>query len=53
MEVLEKRRSLLGIGHPDTVKAAANLAGTYHSQGRWSDAERLEVDASAGNFLSN
>jgi len=30
--------------HPHTILAAANLAFTYHSQGQWSEAEKLQVE---------
>jgi hypothetical protein len=29
--------------HPDTLTSMANLASTYRKQGRWSEAEKLEV----------
>jgi len=44
VEVLEKRRKILGMEHPRTITAAANLAATYWDQGRQSEAEKLEVD---------
>ncbi|KIM30149.1 hypothetical protein M408DRAFT_294335, partial [Serendipita vermifera MAFF 305830] len=44
VEVLEQRRRILGIEHPDTTKAAGNLAWTYQSQGRWSESEKLFVE---------
>jgi hypothetical protein len=31
------------IKHPDTLTSMANLASTYRSQGRWKEAEELEV----------
>ncbi|KAJ7811658.1 acyl transferase/acyl hydrolase/lysophospholipase [Mycena leptocephala] len=40
--VLEKRRQLLGADHPDTLRAMANLAVTYHELGRYQEAEPLE-----------
>ncbi|KAJ5669905.1 uncharacterized protein N7477_005268 [Penicillium maclennaniae] len=33
----------LGADHPDTLTSIANLASTYRNQGRWEEAERLEV----------
>jgi hypothetical protein len=42
--VLEKHGRVLGIEHPDTVMAAANLAATYWAQGRRSEAEKLELE---------
>ena len=29
--------------HPDTLTSIANLASTFWSQGRWTEAEELEV----------
>jgi hypothetical protein len=43
VEVLEHRRRVLGIDHPDTIRAAANLAVTYRSQGRLEEAINLTV----------
>ncbi|KAJ6499503.1 hypothetical protein DFH09DRAFT_1289964 [Mycena vulgaris] len=40
--VLEKRKQLLGADHPDTLRAMANLAATYHQLGRYTEAEPLE-----------
>ncbi len=34
----------LGADHPDTLTSMANLALTYSNQGRWDEAERLEVE---------
>ena len=36
-------KKLLGAEHPDTLTAMANLASTYRNQGRWNEAEQLEV----------
>jgi hypothetical protein len=33
----------LGQEHSDTLSSVANLASTYRSQGRWAEAEELEV----------
>src|SRR5438045_4448382 len=30
--------------HPDTLMSMANLASTYMNQGRWKEAEQLEVE---------
>jgi hypothetical protein len=41
---MEKRKQVLGDDHPDTLTSMANLAAaTYSNQGRWNDAEGLEV----------
>jgi hypothetical protein len=34
---------VLGDEHPDTLTCIANLASTYSDQGRWVEAEELEV----------
>jgi hypothetical protein len=34
---------VLGEEHPDTISAMANLASTYRKQGRWKEAEELDV----------
>ena len=43
LQVMEKRRSLLGEEHPDTLTSMNNLATTYGNQGRCKEAESLEV----------
>ena len=37
------RRNTLGWEHPSTLTSKANLASTYRNQGRWKEAEELEV----------
>jgi hypothetical protein len=39
----ESRRDALGHEHPDTLTSMGNLASTYGNQGRWKEAEELEV----------
>ena len=39
----EKRKRLLGNDHPDTLASMVNLAGTYRQQGRWGEAEALQL----------
>ena len=34
---------ILGLEHPSTLSSMANLASTYWNQGRWKEAEELEV----------
>jgi hypothetical protein len=34
---------VLGAEHPETLTSIANLAPTYRNQGRWEEAEKLEV----------
>jgi hypothetical protein len=43
MEVAERRKKVLGAEHPDTLTSMANLASTYRNQGRWKEAEELDV----------
>jgi hypothetical protein len=42
------RKAKLGSNHPDTLSSMANLAATYVKQGRWNEAEKLEVDVING-----
>ncbi|KAH7124375.1 hypothetical protein EDB81DRAFT_664698 [Dactylonectria macrodidyma] len=35
IKVLNLRRSVLGEKHPDTIRSMADLAATYHTQGRY------------------
>ena len=43
IQVLDMRKKVLGVEHPDTLISMGNLASTYSSQGRWNEAEQLEV----------
>src|SRR5277367_1700267 len=43
-DVMELRKRILGAEHPDTLTNMGNLAGTYWHQGRWNEAEKLQVD---------
>lgn len=38
------RKDVQGPKHPDTITAIANLASAYYSQGRWSEAETLQLE---------
>ena len=40
-EALSIRRRVLGVDHPDTADSLNNLAGLYHAQGRYDEAEPL------------
>jgi hypothetical protein len=40
---METRKRVLGVEHPSTLTSMANLASTYSGQGRWKEAEELEV----------
>jgi tetratricopeptide (TPR) repeat protein len=43
IQVLDKRKELLGKEHPDTLISMEDLAKTYHHQGKLNEAEQLEV----------
>lgn len=43
MQVTKASERTLGEKHPSTLSAKANLALTYTNQGRWKEAEQLEV----------
>jgi hypothetical protein len=40
---METRKRVLGAEHPSTLTSIAALASTYRNQGRWKEAEELEV----------
>jgi Tetratricopeptide repeat len=39
----ETRKTVLGLEHPDALTSMFNLASTYRNQGRWVEAEKLDV----------
>jgi Tetratricopeptide repeat len=43
LQVMDIRKKLLGLEHPDTLSSMGNLASTYYNQGRWNEAEQLEL----------
>jgi tetratricopeptide (TPR) repeat protein len=43
VQVMESRKSVLGVEHPDTLLSMANLGSTYRNQGRWKEAEELGI----------
>jgi Tetratricopeptide repeat len=43
MQVMEARKTVLGPEHPDTLISISNLAFTYWNQGRWTEAEKLNI----------
>ena len=49
VQVMDMRKKLLGAEHPDTLICMANLASTYKDQGRWIEAEQLEVQVMDGH----
>jgi hypothetical protein len=40
---METSKTMLGAEHPDTLTSMANLASTFWNQGRWNEAEKLQV----------
>ena len=40
---MDLRKRLLGQEHPDILISIGNLALTYRNQGRWNEAEQLEI----------
>jgi hypothetical protein len=42
---METNLRVLGQERPSTLTSMANLASTYRNQGRWKEAEELEVQA--------
>lgn len=43
VQVMEARKKVPGLEHPDTLGSMANLASTYWNQGQLKEAEYLEV----------
>ena len=43
MQVLDARNRILGVEHPDTISAMANLAATYQSLGKYTEADKLQI----------
>jgi tetratricopeptide (TPR) repeat protein len=43
VQVVETRKRVLGMEHPDTLLSIGNLASTYWNQGRWKEAEELDL----------
>jgi hypothetical protein len=44
IEVLEKRRELLGENHPDTLRTTGNLVSQYHAVGQVKRAQKLYIE---------
>ena len=40
---MEMAKKVLGAEHPHTLISMGNLASTYRNQGRWNEAEQLDV----------
>ena len=45
IQVLDTRKKVLGVEHPDTIRTMGNLAGTYQCLGKYTEAEKLEIQA--------
>ena len=45
-ETLDVKTRVLGPELPDTLTSMANLVSTYRNQGRWKEAEELDLDES-------
>jgi Tetratricopeptide repeat len=43
VQVIEVRKTVLGLEHPDTLASVNNLASIYWNQGRWAEAEKVNV----------
>jgi len=43
MQVLDARNRILGVKHPDTITAMANLAATYYKLGKYTEAKELDI----------
>lgn len=43
LQVMETKKTMLGEEHPETLFSMGNLALTYWNQGRWKEAEDIEV----------
>ena len=43
IQVPDARNRILGVQHPDTIYALANLAITYKHLGKYTEAEKLET----------
>jgi hypothetical protein len=48
MQVLDARNRILGVEHPDTITAMANLAATYLSLEKYTEAEKLKIQVFNG-----
>ena len=43
VQVMDMMKKLLGADHLNTLRSMQNLAVTYHSQGKWDEAEQLYI----------
>ena len=44
VQVVVKRKEILGQDHPNTLTSMASLAEIYWNQGKWNEAEELEIE---------
>jgi hypothetical protein len=45
MQVLDARNRILGVEHPDTIRAMIGLASTYYKLGKYTEGEKLQIQA--------
>ena len=50
--MLFRSLKVLGAEHPDTLWTMGNLAATYEHQGRWKEAEELELQVRDARLIS-
>ncbi|TFK31040.1 hypothetical protein BDQ12DRAFT_566123, partial [Crucibulum laeve] len=43
IQIMDKRKEVLGTDHPHTLNAMESLAATYRNVGRYSEAETLDI----------
>ena len=43
MQVLDARNRILGVEHPETLRAMGNIAATYVKLGKYTEAEKLQM----------
>ena len=44
VQVMDKRKKVLGAEHPHTLYSMTNIARTYKDQGRWNDAKKIWLE---------
>ena len=45
---MDERKRILGVEQSNTIRAMGNLAGTYHSMGKYTESEKLEMQVLGG-----
>ena len=43
--ILDARKRILEVEHPNTIRAMANLAATYKNLGKYKETEKMEIQA--------